>query len=513
MKAQSNRRIVLHFNIDKTIVCRDPYNGLDSIPLTLADCVAKMVWGQVTVEDDNRKWTLAYDQFSHEQPEENLMTYSDFLDLEYPYKTEAEEEEDLEDYNHRMREIRVEKLLSFAKPGNPGSKFKSQVEKLNRATYLPKNVREDLGLNDQPKPNKDKKAKVEKPKEGEGEDAGEGEDQEEEEDEEEPEEVEETDEQKMINLFENQKYHLLPSFFKTLIYLKKAKREFAVVIRGEDEFIKPAVFEFNKFCVGEHPCFCGRSGTPTIKFDGSKNTKYCVIEDKCKANFYRFEDSYKMVFGTLDTEYSEDINKPEDVEEVFYDDIENGTRVLANDSVECYVELMELFKKYSGAAIREDKDQKRILYIDPADYDTQHIFFDAKSGLGDNCRISVRDIITDQEISFKDAINKYIAVVEPHRAVSEPDYFMKLIEMCEYTRNQEIELRESGQLDAAKQGKPEADMILSQQQSVDSASQQKDEPLNEWEKLQSLPNDQYLVQTIMPVLYQGLKVVSVERPE
>lgn len=94
------------------------------------------------------------------------------------------------------------------------------------------------------------------------------------------EEIIETDEEKMIKLFENQKYHLLPSFFKTLIYLKKAKREFAVVIRGEEEFIKPAIFEFNKFCIGEHPCFCGRSGTPTIKFDGSKNTKYCIIDDK-----------------------------------------------------------------------------------------------------------------------------------------------------------------------------------------------------------------------------------------
>jgi len=90
---------------------------------------------------------------------------------------------------------------------------------------------------------------------------------------------------------------------------------------------------------------------------------------------------------------------------------------------------MEIFKKYCAVAIREDKDHKRILYIDPADYNTQHIFFDAKCGLGDDCRISVRDIITDAEIPYREAINKFIALVEPHRAVSEPDYFMKLIEM------------------------------------------------------------------------------------
>lgn len=39
------------------------------------------------------------------------------------------------------------------------------------------------------------------------------------------------------------------------------------------------------------------------------------------------------------------------------------------------------------------------------------------------------------------------------------------------------------------------------------------EPLNEWEKLQNLPHDLYLTQTIMPVLYQGLKVVATERPQ
>jgi hypothetical protein len=233
-----------------------------------------MVWGQVTVEDDKRKWTIVHEQFSPEAPEDDLMNYSDFLNLEYPQREECDEGETLEqlvEYNKNMLEARKDKLLYFTRPGNPGTKFKSQVEKLNRATYLPKNVREELGLSDQPKQEKPKKEEKGK-KEGEGE--GEGDDQEQEEEEDENEEIEETEEEKLIKLFEDQKYHLLPSFFKTLIYLKKNKREFAVVIRGEEEFIKPAIFEFNKFCVGEHPCFCGRSGTPTIKFDGSKNTKY-----------------------------------------------------------------------------------------------------------------------------------------------------------------------------------------------------------------------------------------------
>lgn len=176
---------------------------------------------------------------------------------------------------------------------------------------------------------------------------------------------------------------------------------------------------------------------------------------------------------------------------------------------------MELFKRYCTVAIREERNDKRVMYIDPADYGTQHIFFDAKSGLGDDCRISVRDIITNQQIAFKDSINKYIAVVEPHRAVAEPDYFMKLIEMCEYTRDQEIELRESGRLDETKVPQQDGEFVIERSPSVDTHSQPQEhkEPFNELETLQSLPHDQYLAKTIMPVLYQGLKVVTVTRPQ
>jgi len=519
MKNQSTKRLVLHFNIDKTIVCRDPYNGLTTIPLTLADSVARMSWGEMTVDQDVRKWTLIHEQFSHEAPEEGLISYSDFLDLEMPEKNQLDEGETVDqfhEHNQQIKEKRNEKLLNFAKPGNPGSKFKSQVEKLNRATYLPKNVREELGLNDQPDPKKSKKEeKLKNETEGEGDGEGEDQEQEQEEEEEDEPEEEETDEQKMINLFEDQKYHILPSFFKTLIYLKKSKREFAIVLRGEDEFIKPAVFEFNKFCIGEHPCFCGRSGTPTIKFDGSKNAKNCIIEENCKANFYRFDTCEKMVFGSLDLEHMDEINKPEDIDEVFYDQVDNKTRITANDPVEAYTELMEIFKKFCAVAIREDKDQHRILYVDPADYSTQHIFFDAKCGFGDECRISVQDIISGIQIPYKESINKYIALVETHRAVSETDYFMKLIEMCEYTRDQEIENRESGKLEEIERAFQKNQLLNNKASSVVDSQEEEDdrhEPLNEWEKLQSMPNDQYLVQTIMPVLYQGLKVVTTERP-
>ena len=58
MKPQSTRRLVLYFNIDKINVCRDPYNGLEIIQFTIMDCVARMWWGKVNVENDVNKWIL-----------------------------------------------------------------------------------------------------------------------------------------------------------------------------------------------------------------------------------------------------------------------------------------------------------------------------------------------------------------------------------------------------------------------------------------------------------------------
>ena len=90
-----------------------------------------------------------------------------------------------------------------------------------------------------------------------------------------------TDEDKiMMELFGEGKFHIIPSFFRTLIFLKKQKREFSVVFRnmGHRDLDK-IVWEFNRFCSGTHPCYSGRNGTPLIRFDGSKNAKDLRFRD------------------------------------------------------------------------------------------------------------------------------------------------------------------------------------------------------------------------------------------
>lgn len=72
------------------------------------------------------------------------------------------------------------------------------------------------------------------------------------------------------------------------MYLKKQKREFSVVFRTFGKDLDNVVWEFNKFCNGEHPCFNGRNNTPLVKFDGSKNSKDLRFKsDEQRATIYR----------------------------------------------------------------------------------------------------------------------------------------------------------------------------------------------------------------------------------
>lgn len=80
-------------------------------------------------------------------------------------------------------------------------------------------------------------------------------------------------------------------------------------------------------------------------------------------------------------------------------------------------------------------------------------------------------------------MGKYIAKVEPHRAVLESDYFINLIKVAEELRDEEIDKIEAGYDfdDESNIGKPK--------------------PGDEWRKLQTAPNDEYLMRTVLPVLY------------
>ena len=77
------------------------------------------------------------------------------------------------------------------------------------------------------------------------------------------------------------------------------------------------------------------------------------------------------------------------------------------------------------------REVSKLLLIDQADYGTQHIFFDDKADEDEDCNVDARDVISKEILNDKKAKNIYVVKVEPHRAILEPDYFIKMIEQAE----------------------------------------------------------------------------------
>jgi len=237
------------------------------------------------------------------------------------------------------------------------------------------------------------------------------------------------------------RYHLIPSFFRTISSLKKQKREFAVCFRTFGKDLPLVIWEFNQFCAGQHPCYSGRNGTHLIKFDGSKGTKDFRIQDPDQnCIYYRFSDELqdaKLVTG-INQRFT---NEKDELE----DKLENDDRFedckQINDSIPQFMHFTETLKKRSTMAVQEDhfhwnendepREMAKLLLIDQADYQTQHIFFDDNIKNEEDCIVDVRDAITKEVIPYRKMLNRYAVQVQPHRAILEGDYFLKQIALAE----------------------------------------------------------------------------------
>jgi hypothetical protein len=167
------------------------------------------------------------------------------------------------------------------------------------------------------------------------------------------------------------------------------------------------------------------------------------------------------------------------------------------------VNLVESVQEICSYAIQDDYlywvnkgkrgDAGKLMFIDDSEADVQQIFFDDSISDNPNCStVDIRDLVTGEIIPYKKAINKYIVKVEPDKAILNVDYFIKKLEECERRRTEELE----------NLGK-----------SLSSQGEEEDrKDVNEWEKLKQLGSTDYLIRTVLPVVYQGLTEIDIERP-
>jgi len=131
---------------------RNSAEEIKSVQLNVAKIISKSAWGRVTppVESDEKQlpnWHLAFDQLSWDKPANapidketgsaiDLRSYDDYLNEAFPI---------MEGGNIvQNKNIHIDRLLSFARPGGPAAKFKNIQEKMLKALNLPKGAKEEL---------------------------------------------------------------------------------------------------------------------------------------------------------------------------------------------------------------------------------------------------------------------------------------------------------------------------------------------------------------------------------
>ena len=165
---------------------------------------------------------------------------------------------------------------------------------------------------------------------------------------------------------------------------------------------------------------------------------------------------------------------------------------LVRDYLQQFQGNLETLKKHGAMAVASDypswaasgrsNSRAKLLLIDQSDYNTQHIFFDDNADDGDDCIVDVRDIITGEKIPQSKYMDMYVIKVHPHKAILEPEYFIKKYEDADEKRDLEIQRVESGIEDETATSNRRATAAL------DSIENQE----TEWEKIQRMDDADYL---------------------
>ena len=228
-----------------------------------------------------------------------------------------------------------------------------------------------------------------------------------------------------------------------------------------------------------------------------------VVEEKNKLLYYRFSEKTEDCYLEMGSFDRKEVESYPDLEKAYESQIEEGEVVLSNDPYQIYSFLMDTLGAQGSIAVQDDfwiwwkngmsPKHGKVFYVDPDDVSVHQIFFD------DNARpelsnVSCIDLHNGDFVSEKRSRDKFIVAVDPLRAIIEQDYFLKKIEECEFNRKEELRRREEGI-------------------NTDDELEETEVSVSEWEKLQSLPNDEYLIKTVGPILHQGLQMVALMRPK
>jgi hypothetical protein len=315
-------KLVLHFNIDKTIIMRDTLN-YDNTDFMLRQIITELIWGTsqpveqqqqqpASSQDNNNNnntsssssttfthvFKLESTSLSFEPPEPSLISYADFLNNTFKPLNEEEynklnkHERKLKEVNDDILNQKIQAICDVVEPGHPGYHFKRMYEDMKRKLRVDEKIQSKLQIEvDNVKPTNEHMQSCNKttPKFTELDENADHND-------------------KFKRIFHNGYYNIIISFYSMLITLTKNKIDYSLVFRffGHDNSqIKQFIYEFNSFLDCMHPRYCGEFGYGKIKYESEPEKKQYKIDTE----HYQYcgvcyrgdnEDNEKMFCGTLE---------------------------------------------------------------------------------------------------------------------------------------------------------------------------------------------------------------------
>lgn len=385
--ASEKPHLVLHFDINKTVILLDPVSGQTAENI-LQSALSECTWGRVVESEAGKKtWELAHAEPSSEKPAAGLVTYSDFLEyglfklMGVPEGGESEEEKALRKAENKKRKKEKKTYKKkFTYEGEPGQVLHPYYEKLQEALSL---------------------------SEGES------------------------------TLFEGRDYYfVLPSFFKLINHLLETDRSFSIVFRTFGTDVEEVTKEFYAFLQGNHPL---ASVNPLFK---------CVKPDPnlriAQNSFGSFHSTDIVVESEIDREIvNKTVRKTVLKRELFAESSQKRMRIWEHSGDERIYNFMKVSSSFGihlgitddyeyWAHHGEDPSAGKLHLVDSDDTSMHSIFFDDNIERTHTHIVDVHDRSKGYApVSFEEAINRWMVRADPIQALLNLNFFVEALQVCE----------------------------------------------------------------------------------
>lgn len=367
------KRVILHFDINKTIIISDQASGVstyDMINSLLTECV----WGYIIDPSKSREsrgtsdWQML-DPIPSPKPPilediRKFLTLGDYL----------------ENHTNISKQERRKIKTTFASKGSIGESCKEYFDALNQALKIPLTTGDTTGLLDP--------------------------------------------------FISNGYYHIIPSFFKFVSTMHQEDMNFRICFRTFGHDVSKIAHEYNMFCENKHPLFPLEKSMDGKDKHCGKNIDRRLHLPQYSAKLLRCgHTSSDIHMAYVDSDQTVQIESGahmvmQRIMNWFSEDNGVGAGVYT-------VAIRDDYDWWGNQCHGSDLSGK-LLLVHPnptADDDsTIQIFFDDNIELDRAHIVDVRDAETFQPIPFADSKDKYLVRVDPYAAITDTDYFINIVQ-------------------------------------------------------------------------------------